>query len=240
MIVDVNNIESFDSLGRGFKIKLIALLLFDKVFLQQIIDIMKKEYFEDEAAQWIVEQIYKYFIEYKSTPPVDVMAVMVKGITVEELQKSVIETLKDAYKHSDTSELQFIKDNAIEFCKNQELVSAVYDSVGLIKGRQYDQMRIRMNNAFKAGSDRNIGHIYKDSLEERMSELARVCVPTPWDVINDITQGGSSGGDLFVIMAPPGIGKCVGPNTKIDIQYEQIGIEVDGILKWYDPWDLSS
>jgi len=78
--------------------------------------------------------------------------------------------------------------------------------------KKYDSIKTRIDKALKAGSDRNIGHLYKEKvmIDQRMSDAARACVPTPWDVINDITDGGSAGGDLFVLMAPPGIGKTWG------------------------------
>ena len=37
--------------------------------------------------------------------------------------------------------------------------------------------------------------------------MARNTIPTPWSVINDLTQGGLGGGELGVIVAPAGIGK---------------------------------
>ena len=61
----------------------------------------------------------------------------------------------------------------------------------------------------KAGTERNIGHEYQEeqAIEERYSEMARDVVPTPWNVINELTQGGLAGGELGVIVAPAGIGK---------------------------------
>ena len=37
--------------------------------------------------------------------------------------------------------------------------------------------------------------------------MARETVATPWDVFNELTQGGLGGGELGVIVAPAGIGK---------------------------------
>jgi replicative DNA helicase len=59
----------------------------------------------------------------------------------------------------------------------------------------------------KAGSERDLGHDYIPSLELRLEESARITVKTPWDVINDITDGGLGPGELGVVVAPAGIGK---------------------------------
>ena len=59
----------------------------------------------------------------------------------------------------------------------------------------------------KAGTTRDLGHDYIISLEQRLEESARITVKTPWDVINDIMDGGLGAGELGVIVAPAGIGK---------------------------------
>ena len=43
--------------------------------------------------------------------------------------------------------------------------------------------------------------------DERYEESSRACVETPWDVINDLTDGGLGPGELGVVVAPAGIGK---------------------------------
>ena len=59
----------------------------------------------------------------------------------------------------------------------------------------------------KAGAERDIGHEYIKNLEARYSETTRVTVETPWDIINELTQGGLGHGELGVVVAPAGIGK---------------------------------
>ena len=59
----------------------------------------------------------------------------------------------------------------------------------------------------KAGTTRDLGHDYIISLEQRLEESARTTVKTPWDVINEIMDGGLGQGELGVIVAPAGIGK---------------------------------
>ena len=58
----------------------------------------------------------------------------------------------------------------------------------------------------KAGTTRDLGHDYIISLETRLADSARVTVKTPWDVVNDIMDGGLGAGELGVIVAPAGIG----------------------------------
>ncbi len=48
----------------------------------------------------------------------------------------------------------------------------------------------------KAGTTRDLGHDYIISLEERLAESARITVKTPWDVVNDVMDGGLGAGEL--------------------------------------------
>ena len=61
--------------------------------------------------------------------------------------------------------------------------------------------------AMKAGQDKNIGHEYRKDVESRYREDHRTIVPTPWEPINQLIQGGLGNGDLGLIFGNPGGGK---------------------------------
>ncbi len=67
--------------------------------------------------------------------------------------------------------------------------------------------KMLIDEAMKAGSSRDLGHDYISSLETRLEESARETVKTPWDIINDVMDGGLGAGELGVVVAPAGIGK---------------------------------
>jgi replicative DNA helicase len=87
---------------------------------------------------------------------------------------------------------------------------AILESVDLLKAGKFDAIKKKVDSALKAGADKDVGHEYKDHIEERYEEGSRVCVSTSWDVINDITGGGLAGGELGVVVAPAGGGKSWG------------------------------
>ena len=58
--------DNFKKYGYSFQIKLIAALFKDRLFLQQISDILKPSFMESEANQWIVEIILDYFTEFNA------------------------------------------------------------------------------------------------------------------------------------------------------------------------------
>ena len=71
----INKLSEF---GYNFQVKLIAALLTDKNFLQQISDILDYRYFESEATSFIVKCIKSHVVEFKSPPTMEVMKVKIK------------------------------------------------------------------------------------------------------------------------------------------------------------------
>jgi hypothetical protein len=193
--------------GYSFQTKLIACLFKDRAFLQQIMDILDPVYFESEANITIVESIKDYFQEYKQPPTMEVMSVKVKDLDNDMLKTQVVEHLKDSYKQLDAPDLDFVKEQTIKFCKNQVLKSAIMESVQLLERGEYDQIKMTIDDAMKAGLERAIGHEYIEEIDARYLESVRNTVTTGWDIIDDIADGGLGKGELGVFVAPSGIGK---------------------------------
>jgi len=90
------------------------------------------------------------------------------------------------------------------------LKNAIVESVEILESSgDFDAIKTIIDNAMRAGAERNVGHEYAEevAIEQRYSEMARNTVETPWSVINELTQGGLASGELGVIVAPAGIGK---------------------------------
>ena len=199
--------DRLSNFGYTFQIKVITSLLTDKIFLQQISDILIPSYFESEANQWVVETILDYSREYKASPSLEVMKVKMVDIENDVLKTQIVDHLKDAWKYSGADDLEFIKEQAIEFCKNQEIKKAILDSVSLLKNGKYEDIKAKIDTALKAGGDKDIGHDYMVDIDARYLESVRFPQETPWEIVNELTDGGLGKGELGVMVAPAGIGK---------------------------------
>lgn len=202
--------DRLSSYGYSFQIKVITALFTDKMFLQQIADILSPSYFESDANNWIITTILEYHKEYKTTPTLEVMKVKLDSVEHDVLKEQIKAHLKDAWKYTEADDLQFIKQQAIDFCKNQEIKKAILTSVDLLKHGRYEDIKVKIDNALKAGGDKNIGHDYITSIDMRYTEAVRFTKETPWEVINELTDGGLGKGELGVFVAPAGIGKSWG------------------------------
>ena len=99
------------------------------------------------------------------------------------------------------NDTEFVKNEFLDFCKNQKLKNAIMQSVDFLKGGQYDSIKRIVDDALKAGTARDMGHDYARDIELRMSETARDTVGTGWEVIDDLTNGGLGPGELGVIIS---------------------------------------
>jgi replicative DNA helicase len=199
-------LQSIDEYGPSFQMKVISSLLTHKEFLQNINDVLSDEYFSNPAHKWIINQIIQYYENYHTTISMDILKVEMKKLDNEVLKVSVKEQLREAYK-ADIEDLEYVQLEFSTFCKNQQLKKALLNSVDLLKAGDYDSIKYMIESAMKAGQDKNIGHEYKKDTESRYREDHRTIVPTPWDQVNELIQGGLGNGDLGLIFGNPGGGK---------------------------------
>ena len=199
-------LNNMDQYGPHFQIKVLSSLLTHKEFLTNIHDILSEEYFNNQAHKWVISEILKYYDKYHTVPSMDVLKVELQKVTNDVLKVSIKEQLKAAYQASD-EDLKYVQEEFANFCKNQQLKKALLSSVDLLKAGDYDSIKLMIENAMKAGQDKNVGHEYNKDIESRFREDSRKVIPTPWERINDLTQGGLGNGDFGLIFGNPGGGK---------------------------------
>ncbi len=199
-------LHSIEEYGPQFQTKVISSLLTHKEFLVNINDILDPDVFGKDAHKWIIKEILRYYEKYHTNPSMDVLKTEMKKISNEVLQVAVKEQLREAYKSSE-EDTEYVQEEFSTFCKNQQLKKALLSSVDLLKAGDYDSIKMMIENAMKAGQDKNIGHEYNKDVESRYREDNRNTVPTPWPEISEMLQGGLGNGDFGLIFGNPGGGK---------------------------------
>ena len=199
-------LKSLSQYGPHFQVKVLNSLLKNKKFLLNIRDVIIPSFFENQAHQWIVKEALQYFDEYHASPTLDFLKIEVKKIDNEVLKTAIIDQLKEVYKLVNEDQ-EYVESEFQNFCKNQALKSALLRSVDLLQDGMFDDIRFTIDNALKAGQDKNIGHEYVKDIESRYKEEDRQVIPTPWPIINERLMGGLGGGDFGLIFGSPGGGK---------------------------------
>ncbi len=137
--------DKLSEYGWGFQVKVIASMFTDRLFLQQIADIIQPDYFESDANVWLLETIIAHFTEYKCPPSKDVLKVKLTELHDDGpesiLKTAILEQLKEVFRYMESDDLTFVKDEILSFCKNQEIKRAIMDSVNLLKMGSYDEIK---------------------------------------------------------------------------------------------------
>ena len=193
--------------GTAFQVKVLSSLLTDLKFLQTSSDILNGDIFDSDSNKWLVNEIVDYFLKHKTIPTLDVLKIKINEIEDKVLQVAIIDTLREVWKHVESTDLDFVKEKCLDFCKNQVLKNAILESVNLLENQDYDGIKSLIDKSMSVGTERDIGHEYITSLEERLTDSVRKVVPTGWDIIDEVMDGGLGAGELGVIVAPAGIGK---------------------------------
>ena len=194
--------------GHNFQIKSISSLMSDGNFLAQIYDILDESHYDNDTLKWIIKECKSYYDEYKKPITFDVFKVKTGEVKNDVLKTSIVENLKEVFRYMEAPDLDFVKDQTLDFFKNQALKNAIIQSVDILEtSGDYDSIKMLVDTALTAGVERNVGHEYVVDIDARYSETTRQTVETDWEVINELTQGGLGKGELGVVVAPAGIGK---------------------------------
>lgn len=200
--------DSLKEMGGEYQSKVLCLLITDIKFLKQVYDILLIDYFESEARQWIVKLIKKYYSEYKSVLTHSVFKSSLASEKNEILKIDIIDKFKEISLYKNSNDLKFVKDDFVNFCINQHYKLSIYHSIDDLENKNYDAIKNRFKEAARVGLDPNIGlYGLDENIDKVFEELKRNTINTPWETINDITEGGLGPKELGIIVAPPGAGK---------------------------------
>jgi len=202
-------LDKLSEYGSVFQTKIISLLLSDTMFLKQSADLLERDFFNTESRQKIYSIIFDYYFKYKVKPEPSVLIAELEKLKDNEiLYGTVKKELQDSIKLINSTDLPYVRDETIEFCKNHQIRLAINDSISLLQQNDFDAIKLRIEAALKVGNVRDIGIDYKEDVDRVFLEDARSPIPLPWNIIAKHCDGGGIGaGELGVIAGTPGIGK---------------------------------
>lgn len=203
----MQEIDNLSKYGNSFQSKVVSALLTDGKFLDKLTEVLSPKFFESEANKWIIGEIQDYNEEFRKPPTMDVFKVKVSKLDNEILKTTVKEQLRHVYTQVGNVDLDYIKKEFTDFCRNQNLKGVILTSVDLLKAGNYNRIKELVDKAMKVGVETDLGHEYKVDFDARIEDAKRDTVPTDWKPVNDLMDGGLGPGELGVIVAPSGVGK---------------------------------
>ena len=198
--------DTFAQYGGQFQSKILQALLIDQQYFEKIYDILLTEYFDQKPQAFLYKVILEYYEKYKILPSVDNLDIVVRSID-DILLKNECNIVINDIKKNIISDLTYIKDKSLEFCKNQKMKKALLSSVDFLQQGRFEDIYRIIKEALNAGENSDVGHNYFEHFDKRLLMMNRTAVSTGWKVLDEILNGGWGKGELAVILAGTSIGK---------------------------------
>ena len=200
---------SFSRYGKAFQEGLVQIIYEDRPFADQITEVLDTNFLELEYLRVFVEKIINYRERYTTHPSVEAVIAMLRTDLDNEdevIQKQVREYFAKITS-KEVTDVNYIKEQSLDFCRKQNLKEAMMKSVGLLQSCSFDEISKTINDSLKLGSDNDFGYDYLADFEQRFVPKHRLPVTTGWKQIDDICGGGLGKSELGVVIAPTGAGK---------------------------------
>jgi len=209
MIDYTENVDTIAQFGPAFQSKVIAAMMVDPKFLGQSMDVVNPFFFDSDAGQWLVNKTIDYYQKYKLSPGLDYFKAEMGDLQGKDtLRTEVISLLRESWTYTThAGDLEYVQDKFLDFAKNQTLKIAILRSADLLQRGEYGQIKTLVDQAMKAGSQKDIGLMWSEDIDIRHIHSARDTMPTGWSSLDHYIDGGLGKGELGVIAAPSGAGK---------------------------------
>lgn len=204
-----------------------------------MLEVFNIEYLELKYLAYLADRYFSYAKKYKVFPTLQLLVTIIrdelKSGTDVVLRDQIIDYLQRMRSNPNSGDLAYVKEKALDFCRKQALKAALECAVDDMVAEKYERIVENIKKAVCVGTTPQLGHDFFQDYEGRFTRLQRNCVPTGIDELDrrDILNGGLGAGELGVVVAPTGVGKCVNHRTYVYIMRQQI--KING--KSYAPWD---
>ena len=206
-----SDVANFSKYGKAFQEGLVQLIFEDRPFADQITEVLDLNFLDLQYLRIFVDKVISYRGKYDRHPSVEAIATILK--TELDSEDDVIQTQVKDYFYKihkrEITDVEFIKEQSLDFCRKQKLKEAMLKSVGLLQTCSFDEISKTINDALKLGSDSNFGYDYLADFERRFVPKHRNPVTTGWGDMDKITGGGLGKNELGVVVAPTGAGKSM-------------------------------
>ena len=202
---------NFGRYGKAFQEGLVQLIFQDRPFADQITEVLDVGFLELEYLKVVLQKIIDYRDKYQVHPSVAAFDTILNTEldSEEQIIRTQVREYFDKMHNTDPSDVKYIKETSLDFCRKQNLKEAMLKSVNLLQNCSFDEISTVINEALKLGSNTDFGYDYLADFETRFVPKHRNPTTTGWTDIDAITSGGLGKNELGVVVAPTGAGKSM-------------------------------
>ena len=222
--------RNFGYLGFSFQQSLIKAIIEDKKYGETIIDVLESKFFDNSSFKFIMENTKELYKAYNKIPDYNTLAqkIMAEGGN-KDSSKVHVDTL-EAIKNNE-SQIEYVKDTALNFCKQQNLKRELKSVQSIIESGEfeaYNKIEEIIQKALQVGiSNDETTDVFHD-IDGALEQDFRHPLPTGIVGIDNLLKGGLGIGELGVVLAPTGTGKTTlltkFANTAYNLGYNVVQI----------------
>ena len=204
--------KNFGYINNTFQLSLVKVMIEDKKFCDSIMDIMDPKYFDNIYFKYIVSIIKEFHSLYDKIPDYEAISQQImseRSSQGDTTSKIHMDTLKSIQEHECSNE-QWVKDTAMNFCKQQNLKRELKVAEKIIENgdfENYNEIEKIIQKALQIGTTNSVSRNVFFDIEGALEKDSRVPIPTGVVGLDNLLRGGLGIGELGVILAPTGIGK---------------------------------
>lgn len=199
-----DKIEPFDV---DYQNRFLNLFLTDKDgFPERIVDIIQVDYF-DSYQKILLNYEIEFFNKYREIARFDTLRDIVR-MKEKDLSRDHLLGLVDKIEQIKLENTKHLKDSVYLFFKERSVKNCLFDLVIDWKKHNYESMKVKLENALKAGEPKETGHNYLRDIEKRLERDFRSPI-SAMDELDKHIGGGLAGGEMGIVLAPPGGGKSM-------------------------------
>ena len=211
-------LDKYDFSGK-FQTKAASLICRDPTFVQEFEDVINPKYFEDTDVGTIVKICIDLYKEFKQIPTKETLVEKIRDFCnrfniSDDVKKDILLKIDSVY-NADLSDALLVRDEITQFGQHQALKTGVLDIVDIIDSRKdYNKTREVLEKALLVGSNtQDLGMDFTKSIadvetiikkqQSNVEHRVRSFLP----LLDHYTLGGPARGEMWCVMALPGIGK---------------------------------
>lgn len=203
----------FGKYGKSFQEKIFQCFMTDREWAAQMVEIMNPTFFDVNYLQYLSDKFFAYYTKYKCFPTMGLLITIIKDDLSQKddaiLRDQIVNFLHRIKMNPHTSDLSYIKDKSLDFCRKQAFKEALEESVELIRTEKFESVLTIMRKAVSVGLPSSTGHDFFEDAEARFIKINRLACPTGLPRLDskDILRGGLGRGEIGVVTANTGVGK---------------------------------
>lgn len=205
----MNKEKDFGYLGFTFQQSLIKAIIEDRKYGETIIDVLDSRYFENNSFKFIIQNIKELYSKYEKIPDYNTLTQKIMVETNSSNSNRVHTDTLEAIKN-DTTDVGYVKDTALNFCKQQnikrelKLVNTIIDNGEF---ESYNKIEEIIKKALQVGAvEEDVEDVF-NNIEDALKQDFRQTIPTGITGIDNLLKGGLGKAELGVVLAPTGTGK---------------------------------